>query len=176
MTAARFEGVAQPSLSQVIGRTAARTRTGESLTYSCDPHGHRIVVTDENGRIRFAFGAYGNRPGQFDTPIDIACVVPEFDGEDVDAGTDEVWIAVADYGNKRVQVFELDGVLVGTVEEIEDTARTKPCRLTWRAPVLDIESVEGRRHRVHLAAALLCHSSKMAAAALRDRARRERAH
>ena len=46
---------------------------------------------------------------------DLALVLPEFVGEPGSA-VDSPWIAVADYGNARIQIFELDGTLVGVID------------------------------------------------------------
>src|SRR4051794_13727257 len=101
-------------------KATVRLPTGERLTYACDVSHHRVIVSDGLGQIKFAFGERGSRPGQFDTPLDVALVAPEFCGEQLPADMNDVlWIAVADYGNQRVQVFELDGSLVGTVDDIE---------------------------------------------------------
>ncbi len=144
VTAVRFGGVATPS---------------RQLVFRCDPANHCVVVANENGAVLFAFGSLGDRPGEFNTPIDVALVAPVFEGEPVDAidPFDEpiVWLAVADYGNRRVQIFELDGAYVGSVDDIEHAAAARPCRLAWRAPMLEVETVDGRRGQVHLAAALL---------------------
>jgi len=138
-----------------------RLSTGDSLTYCCDVSAHRVVVRDGVGRFRFAFGAYGARPGQFDTPLALTFVMPEFHGEQLPGQVDDaIWVAVADYGNRRVQVFELDGCLVGTIRDEARATRGGPCQLTWRPPVLDVESEDGRRSGVHLAAALMCGSAQ----------------
>lgn len=118
-------------------------------TYHCDSAGHRVVATDEAGRVLFAFGEFGSRPGQFDTPLDVTLVAPGFSGE---ARRNIVWVAVADYGNRRVQLFEPDGVLVGVLDDIVAADGSGPCRLTWRAPILDIETADGGRARMHLVA------------------------
>ena len=71
---------------------------------------------------------------------------------------DTLYLAVADYGNARVQIFDLHGVLAASLtEEIEGIGR--PCRLAWRAPFLEVEGVDGVRTRVHLGAALLVHDA-----------------
>jgi hypothetical protein len=140
-----------------------------SFTYRCDPAMHRVTVTDANGCIVLEFGGFGRQPGAFDTPIDATLVRPEFFGEPLDmfgarrsdesgAGADVVqpWLAVADYGNRRVQIFELDGALVGVIDEdVLGDAAGGPCRLLWHDPVLEVEGVDGRRTRLHLGAALL---------------------
>jgi hypothetical protein len=144
--------------------TAATLRlsTGDALVYRCDVKTHRVIVSDGTGRLRFAFGGHGSRTGQLDTPLDVAFVAPEFHGEHLPARVEhQLWIAVADYGNRRVQVFELDGCFVGTVgDETDGSALGGPCRLVWRSPVLDVEHADGRRSRMHLAAALLYGSAR----------------
>jgi hypothetical protein len=136
-----------------------------SFTYQCDPARHRVTVTDAHGFVVLEFGGFGRQPGAFDTPIDATLVMPEFFGESMfeDAITkaDDVqpWLAVADYGNRRVQIFELDGALVGVIDEDvlgeADGGPCRPCGLVWRDPVLEVEGVDGRRVRLHLGAALL---------------------
>ena len=129
---------------------------GERTTYRCDTAAHRVTVTDEAGRPCFAFGSRGAHPGQFESPMDLAFVAPEFDGEDLPTHlAAALWLAVADYGNRRVQIFELDGCLVGSVDDIEEAALGHPCRLRWRAPILDVETTDGAHGRIHLGAALL---------------------
>jgi hypothetical protein len=131
--------------------------TGRRLWYRCDPITHHVVVTDDRGRTVRAFGGYGRAPGRFDTPLDVTFVHPQFAGEHLPTDSaDAVWIAVADYGNRRVQVFELDGAVVGEVAPDGDEGTPwPPAGLTWNAPVLEIEGVEGARTRVHLSGALL---------------------
>lgn len=131
--------------------------TGRHYRYHCDAIGHQIVVTDGDGELVRAFGGFGRKVGQLDTPLDAVFVRPEFAGErlPVDA-PDAMWLAVADYGNRRVQVFELDGALVGeAVLDAPDGGRWTPTRLTWRSPLLVVEGIEGARVSVHLSAALL---------------------
>ena len=133
-----------------------------SFSFYCDPIAHRVSVTDADGRIVLEFGGFGRQPGAFDTPIDATLVMPEFFGEPFDelrAGQESIvepWLAVADYGNRRVQVFELDGALVGVIDEdILGDSAAAPCRLIWRDPVLEVEGVDGARSRIHLGAALM---------------------
>ena len=139
--------------------------TFRNLTFRCDPAMHRVIVSDASGHVLLEFGGYGSQPGAFDTPIDAALVRPEFFGEplfpEVGPGDDvddliDPWIAVADYGNRRVQVFELDGALVGIIDgDLLGGANGRPCGLRWRDPVLEVEGVDGARTRLHLGAAML---------------------
>lgn len=132
-------------------------KTGAHFLYRCDPQGHRVVVTDDAGRVVRAFGGWGRKPGCLDTPLDLVFVRPQFAGEYLPADSaDAVWVAVADYGNRRVQIFELDGTVVGELSvDGSDGLRWPPTALSWRGPVLEITGIEGVRTTVHLSAALL---------------------
>ncbi len=131
--------------------------TGVHLVYQCDTQAHRVVVTDDGGRVVRAFGGYGRKPGCLDTPLDLVFVRPQFAGEHLPSDSaDTVWVAVADYGNRRIQVFELDGTVVGELHvDGSDGLRWPPTGLAWRGPVLEILGIEGARTSVHLSAALL---------------------
>ncbi|MGC4086026.1 MAG: hypothetical protein QM736_28850 [Vicinamibacterales bacterium] len=141
-----------------VGRTAGVVRPStDKLVYEVDSAAHRIVVRYTDGRIAFAFGGYGCCAGEFDTPLDVATIWPEFSGEP-SVGPSAIdslsapWVAVADYGNHRVQFFECDGTWIG---ETQLDPAEPPCQLTWRAPALEIAMLDGRLVRVHVAAALL---------------------
>jgi len=136
---------------------------GRRLTYRCEPELHRVTATDEFGIVVISFGGFGRGLGRLNTPLDLTFVRPEFFGEVLPVtGPDSVWLAVADYGNRRVQLFELDGAFVATFDTNDDRAMGAPCALTWRAPVLEVEGVEGLRVRVNLTAALLSDYSGIA--------------
>jgi len=128
-----------------------------NYSFDCDAERHRVVVTDPGGNVMLEFGGFGPQPGAFDTPIAATLVMPEFFGEpDLDSDDMMPWLAVADYGNRRVQIFELDGSLVGVIDEdvLGDVAG-RPCGLVWNNPVLEVEGVDGGKARLHLGAALL---------------------
>src|SRR5207253_9788278 len=107
------------------------------LTFTCEIADHLVAVRDRAGKPLFAFGGFGRRPGAFDSPVDAALVSPEFFGEPPFGSVDMQYLAVADYGNARVQIFDLHGVLVTTLTDELD-AIGRPCRLTWRAPLLEL--------------------------------------
>lgn len=135
---------------------------GKRLTYRCEPEFHRITACNEFGHVVTSFGGLGRGLGRLNTPLDVAFVRPEFFGEALPvAGPDAVWLAVADYGNRRVQLFELDGAYVASIDTVSDMSIGAPCSLAWRSPILEIEGLEGARARVHLTAALLCGSSEV---------------
>lgn len=150
-------------MSVVCGHPAPGTCTvffgasGHELHVRCDTLGHRLVMQDDDGQVLRVVGGRGRTPGCFDTPLDVVVVRPEFAGERLAIDSaDAVWLAVADYGNRRVQVLELDGSVVGEVAiDGADGAAWTPTGLHWRSPVLEVEGVEGARTAVHLSAALL---------------------
>lgn len=132
--------------------------SGERRTYRVDVTGHRVIVTDTTTRAElFVFGRRGSSLGSFDTPVDIVLVTPTFDAETGLGPVDGFWLAVADYGNARVQIFDLEGTLVDVLNGADLDYGWRPCRLTWRAPFLQVDGVERAGCRVHLAAALLAH-------------------
>lgn len=134
-------------------------RSGERRTYHVDMTGHRIVVTNStSGDELFTFGRRGTALGSFDVPVDIALVAPTFDEDAGFAETDDHFLAVADYGNARVQIFDLEGTLVDVLNGADLDYGWRPCRLTWRAPFLQVDGVERTGCRVHLAAAMLAHA------------------
>ncbi len=135
--------------------------SGALFFYRCDPQGHRVVVIDEAGHVVRAFGGFGRKPGCLDTPLDLVFVRPQFAGEHLPADSaDTVWMAVADYGNRRVQIFELDGTVVGELHvDGSDGRPWPPTALSWRGPVLEITGIEGVRTAVHLSAALLANDA-----------------
>jgi len=131
--------------------------TGLHLRYRCDPLGHQVVVTDDHGAVVRVFGGFGRAAGGLDTPLDVVFVRPEFAGEHVPVDSaDAVWVAVADYGNRRIQVYELDGTVVGECAvDGPGGGPWTPTGLTWRSPVLEVEGLDGAKTAVHLSAALV---------------------
>lgn len=130
--------------------------TGRGLTYRTDAETHRVTAHDDFGRVQFGFGGLGRGPAALDTPLDLTCIDPTFPGEHLPIGSPfAVWLAVADYGNRRVQIYELDGAHVGVITLADQPAVVAPVRLRWSNPVLHIEGVEGARTSVYVTAALL---------------------
>jgi hypothetical protein len=160
-------GVEVLRMSTELSSAVTCEHAGHRLTFTCEPALHLVVVCAGTDAPGVAFGGFGRQPGAFDTPIDVALVQPEFFGEAHSmADTDSQYLAVADYGNARVQIFELDGSLVATLDEgFESIGR--PTRLTWRAPFLQVEGLDGASIRIHVGAALLAHHAAAPCATLR---------
>jgi hypothetical protein len=156
-------------------RVARSASSDASLwNYLCDPIAHLIHVLDECHRPMFSFGGFGSGEGQLDTPTDVAVVW--IDPVDSALAADFPVLAVADRGNHRVQLFELDGAPIGVLGDRNADAprghwapRTGwplfrlgslppipfPSRLTWRSPYLDVVCLGAIVVRIDLAAALL---------------------
>jgi hypothetical protein len=139
--------------------------------YLCDPRNHTVDVVDLDNRPIFSFGGRGRRLGQLDTPTDVAVVW--LTQEDRSHGTlNEALLVVADRGNHRVQLFELDGVPVAAIDGVRGRrapgswplyagspyfrlARATPrfllpSRLAWHAPYLDVTCEGGSIVRLDL--------------------------
>jgi hypothetical protein len=142
--------------------------------YVCDPDTHIIDVLDQNGRPLFSFGGFGSGLGQLDTPTDVA-VVRLNAADPTGQAVDTALLVVADHGNHRLQLFELDGAVIGEVGghagawtpgrfsiptgspffRLGDIPPLPfPSRLEWRAPYLDV-ACAGTVIRLDLAAVLL---------------------
>jgi len=143
--------------------------------YHCDPEAHCIDVLDQDYRPLFSFGGYGSNPGQFDTPSDVAIVWLD-ETVPADRVADTAVLAVADQGNHRLQLCELDGAPIcaigGPAAGHASTgwpARAGypffrlggplplpfPSRLEWRSPHLDVACAGTTMVRIDLATALL---------------------
>jgi hypothetical protein len=76
--------------------------------YLCDPEGHSIHVLDQDYKPLFSFGGYGSNLGQFDSPTDVAIVWIDA-ASPTDCTAETAVLVVADRGNNRIQLLELDG-------------------------------------------------------------------
>lgn len=83
----------------------------EGNVYVVDSGNHRIQVFDTLGNFLRMWGGSGNDPGQFNGPCDIAVGL-------VYEGTAVKFIAVSDFGNNRVQLFDTNGNLLSVVTGI----------------------------------------------------------
>jgi DNA-binding beta-propeller fold protein YncE len=72
--------------------------TRAQVSYVVDSEARNIKIFAPNGTLQSTFGSRGWENGQVEYPIDIA--MNEMTGE----------LYVADYGNRRIAVFDLDGV------------------------------------------------------------------
>jgi hypothetical protein len=167
----------------------------QTRVFVCDTLNHRIQVFDGRGVPVGAFGQYGNGPGQFAAPADVAVVCPELPGDTPRTAAMHPLLAVADQWNGRVQIVEMDGTFVagiGTKRRPVQATRLQspatgwpffrlaadpvlrmPAHLIWRPPHLDVLCANGHRVRIDLALAMLPHWTEWRRSA--DPAERQRA-
>lgn len=88
-------------LNKVKPVAAARDRDG---FWVVDEKKNNILKVDNNGNTVFTIGSKGKKKGQFRKPPDIAISKKDF-------------IYIVDSGNKRIQVFNTDGMFVAVVAE-----------------------------------------------------------
>ena len=143
--------------------------------YHCDPEGHCIDVLDQDYRPLFSFGGHGSHLGQFDSPSDIAIVWLD-ETMQAERTADTAVLVVADCGNHRLQVCELDGAPICAIggpsaghastgwptragypffRLAGPAPLLSPSRLEWRSPYLDVVCAGTTMVRVDLASALL---------------------
>ena len=70
--------------------------------YVCDTYNHRITILNHDLTLHGSFGSKGSDPGQFNKP----------DGISVDTKGN---VVVADYNNKRIQVFDASGHFLSAI-------------------------------------------------------------
>ena len=170
-----FEGVEEP---RSPGRVTMPSGLGaRSRTYVCNAEKHRIDVFEDEHDLLFSFGEFGNGPGQFNEPGDVAVVVLRAragtPGTTLPSGQ---FLVVADRGNHRLQLFGLDGTPLATIDpwagrqrrvDLNDRSgwpffrvnpvpqMVLPSVLEWRAPFLAVTGGDGRVVVVDLELALL---------------------
>jgi len=162
---------------RIPGRATIPSGPGtRSRTYVCHAEKHCIDVLEDEDLL-FSFGEFGNGPGQFNEPGDVAAVVfrPKagISGSTLPSGQ---FVVVADRGNHRLQLFGLDGTPISTIDpwlgrmrrmDLDDRSgwpffrvnplpqMVLPSVLEWRAPFLTVTGGDGRVVVVDLELALL---------------------
>ena len=103
----------------------------DGTVFVADGYGSSYIHTfDPNGTYRGTFGGAGSGPGQLSCPHGLI----------VDTRGDTPRLIVADRGNRRLQIFDLDGRHLGFVN---DELRA-PCHFAERNGVLLVPDLESR--------------------------------
>ena len=106
--------------------------------FVADTHYHRIAVFNTEGKELFAFGSYGEEPGEFIYPTDVA-FGPE--------GT----LFVAEYGgNDRIQVFDSKGRFLREFGSMGDGIDqfSRPQGIAWDAEAGELFIADAINHRI----------------------------
>jgi DNA-binding beta-propeller fold protein YncE len=167
------EGAGDLRFPRGLALSAALSASSTRL-YVADTWNHRVQVFDGRGELKFSFGGIGNGPGQFRAPSDLVIAHPVLPFEGDKGTVTAPVLVVADQWNARVQMFDLDGVWLGTLAGRPKTDHAAdvgtgwpffrlaeaplprdPVRLAWHAPNLLVTGGNGRVHKIDLAAALL---------------------
>lgn len=106
--------------------------------FVADTHYHRVAVFDSLGNETLAFGSYGEKPGEFIYPTDIAF------GPD---GT----LFVSEYGgNDRIQVFDRDGKYLRSFGSMGggEGEFSRPQAIEWREETGELFIADAINHRI----------------------------
>lgn len=139
----RFDLDGQPVLQWRMPEWENGKPTGLSVSpdgrvFVADTHYHRIMVYDADGKELFRFGEYGEGPGQFIYPTDVAF-------------GPNGHIYVTEYGgNDRIQVFSEDGehlFMFGEFGE-EDGQFNRPQSIAFNADQTELFITDAVNHRI----------------------------
>lgn len=106
--------------------------------FVADTHYHRVAVFDSEGHETLAFGSYGEGPGEFIYPTDVA-FGPR--------GT----LFVSEYGgNDRIQVFDRDGTYLRSFGSMGDGEGkfSRPQAIEWREATGELFIADAINHRI----------------------------
>jgi hypothetical protein len=163
---------------RLAGRAAVPSAPGTpGRTYVCNTAGHCIDVFADDGEPLFSFGEFGNGERQFNEPSDAAIVFVHPRGRTHGATMPSGHVlVVADRGNHRLQMFDLDGTPLATIDpwvgrsrrvDLDDRSGwpffrvnplpqlVLPTTLAWRAPFLSVTGADGEVVAIDLELALL---------------------
>lgn len=144
----------RPFFPRSMGVATARTHDGRQLTFHCDPVAHCVRIVDARGRTCGVLGRPG--AGALHTPLDVTVVRPPLAGPRLPMLLpDTEWIAVADYGHRCIQLFDVDGTHIAAIDLSDEPGLGAPCGVSWHAPMLEVEGLDGCCVELYLGARLL---------------------
>ncbi len=103
------------------------------LRFISDTGNHRIVVVDATGKRLRTIGKLGGSPGEFHTPMGLSATGDR--------------LAVADRGNRRVQIFDYEGELLRCVNLPDDDRGAWPNDVLF-GPSNMLAVLDGGRSRI----------------------------
>lgn len=107
-----------------------------------DTHEHRIAIFSADGELKESFGSYGEEAGQFVYPTDVAMA------------SDGTWFVSEYGGNDRVQLFDADRQVIGSIgfqghADVDGRpGLLRPQALAWDDEAQELFIADAVNHRI----------------------------
>ncbi|MHC4793976.1 MAG: NHL repeat-containing protein, partial [Planctomycetota bacterium] len=124
------------------GKPTGVTIDGDGRVVVADTHEHRIAIFSPDGELLETFGEYGEGPGQFIYPTDVAIAA------------DGTWFVSEYGGNDRVQLFDSDRRPVGSIgfmghdDEGDSPGLLRPQSIAWDDEAGELYIADAVNHRI----------------------------
>lgn len=124
------------------GKPTGVTIDPEGRVVVADTHQHRIAIFSPDGELVETFGEYGEGPGQFIYPTDVAIAA------------DGTWFVSEYGGNDRVQIFDRDRRPVGSIGFMSHDDRgdrpglLRPQSIAWDDAAQELFIADAVNHRI----------------------------
>lgn len=124
------------------GKPTGVTIDEDGRVVVADTHEHRIAIFSPEGELLETFGEYGEGPGQFIYPTDVAIAA------------DGTWFVSEYGGNDRVQVFDADRRPIGSIgfmghdDEGDSPGLLRPQSIVWDDEAGELYIADAVNHRI----------------------------
>lgn len=124
------------------GKPTGVTIDGDGRVVVADTHEHRIAIFSPDGELLETFGEYGEGPGQFIYPTDVAIA------------SDGTWFVSEYGGNDRVQLFDSDRRPIGSIgfmghdDEGDSPGLLRPQSIAWDDEAGELYIADAVNHRI----------------------------
>ena len=124
------------------GKPTGVTITADGRVVVADTHEHQIAIFSPEGELLETFGEYGEGPGQFIYPTDVAIAA------------DGTWFVSEYGGNDRVQVFDADRRPVGSIgfmghdDDGDRPGLLRPQSIAWDDEAQELFIADAVNHRI----------------------------
>ena len=124
------------------GKPTGVTITADGRVVVADTHEHRIAIFSPEGELLETFGEYGEGPGQFIYPTDVAIAA------------DGSWFVSEYGGNDRVQIFDADRRPVGEIgfmghdDDGDRPGLLRPQSIAWDDEAGELYIADAVNHRI----------------------------
>ena len=124
------------------GKPTGVTITADGRVVVADTHEHRIAIFSPDGELLETFGEYGEGPGQFIYPTDVAIAA------------DGTWFVSEYGGNDRVQIFDPEHRPIGVIgfmgydDEGDRPGLLRPQSIAWDDGAGELFIADAVNHRI----------------------------